>query len=228
MVKQYSVLIAEKHKLYSEIIAAAFKGMGSFNSIKIVRDSNEVIKFVESAESMPNLCLVDVQIQDIDGICCTEWLKKYNSEMKVVLLSDHKSKSLFEKSLLAGIDGYLLKESSLEKFKQEIKLVLDGQFVAPKYLINDLSEKFMYLTNLEKQGHIYSVKKCLESKKHLNFKENDYQLILSINKGWSNKKISEELNVSEGNVKNAISRIYRKLNINSRTQLMQMFFRITD
>nr|WP_275580785.1 LuxR C-terminal-related transcriptional regulator [Aquibacillus albus] len=119
-----------------------------------------------------------------------------------------------------------MKESSLDQFKQLLRLIDDGQFIAPKFFVNHFSERLIGLQKLEKEGSIHTIRKRFQHQKDLHDRE--LRLIQCINRGWSNRMIAEELSISEGTVKNYISEMYKKLNISNRTELKQLLAKVTS
>lgn len=228
MKKKYTVLIAEDQLLFREMIINIFKEMDEFFVIASVNNGEEVIEFIDRKEVLPDLCLLDIQTHKMAGVIYTERLKALFPKMKVVLLTDLTGESFIEKALSIGIDGYVLKESSLDQFKQMLRLIIEGQFVAPQHLIQHFSERLLTLQGIEKDGSMYAIKELFKGEKDLDLNDRDYRLIQFVNKGWTNQMIANELSIKEGTVKNYISGMYKKLHIRSRRELIQIMMKMTS
>lgn len=108
------------------------------------------------------------------------------------------------KAVDIGIDGYLLKDSSYDELKEAIDVVISGNtYIQPSLLpaLNESMEDYA----LDKEKIEWLTKRELD-------------VLQLISKGCSNKKISDELTISERTVKNHISHIFRKINVEDRTQ----------
>lgn len=228
MNKKYTVLIAEDQLLFREMIINIFKEMDEFFVIASVDSGEEAIEFIKRKEVFPDLCLLDIQTQKLTGVIYAERLKDLFPKMKVVLLTDLASESFIEKALSVGIDGYVLKESSLEQFKQMLRFIIGGQFVAPQHLIHHFSTRLLTLQGIEQDGSMYAIKEHFREEKDLDLNDRDYRLIQFVNKGWTNQMIASELSIKEGTVKNYISGMYKKLDIKSRRELMQIMMKSTS
>ncbi|WP_117168570.1 response regulator transcription factor [Paraliobacillus sediminis] len=228
MNKKYTVLIAEDQLLFREMIINIFDEMDEFLVIASVDNGEEAIEFINRKEVFPDLCLLDIQTQKMTGVIYAERLKDLFPKMKVVLLTDLAGESFIEKALSVGIDGYVLKESSLDQFKQMLRFIIEGQFIAPQHLIHHFSERLITLQGIEQDGSMFAIKELFKEEKDLDLNDRDYRLIQFVNKGWTNQMIANELSIKEGTVKNYISGMYKKLHIRSRRELMQILMKTTS
>ena len=126
---------------------------------------------------------------------------------KVIILTIHEDKEYILKTLKLGADGYLLKDSSADNLIQGIKIVATGeQYIQPSVMdivskspdydeyLNENMHKIQLLTNRE------------------------YEVLILIAEGLNNKDIAENLFISEKTVKNHVSSIFKKLELNDRVQ----------
>ncbi|HAA84346.1 MAG TPA: hypothetical protein DCE01_06155 [Thermodesulfobacterium commune] len=107
------------------------------------------------------------------------------------------------------LSGIIALYTDLELFKKALKVIKKGEiWIDNKYLkqlvnnLENLKEKRLPLTPKEKE------------------------IISLVCKGLSNKQIADKLNISEQTVKAHLNRIFRKLNVQSRTQLVSIFLEI--
>lgn len=156
-----------------------------------------------------DLILMDIRMPVMDGVEATLKIKNLDEKIKVIILTTFNDDSYIFASLKNGASGYLLKDATPEEITDAIRKVYSGGT-----LINpDVATKVVRKLNLSEQiGIVYDEKVGL-----LTRREKDICRLLA--EGKNNKEISEILFISEGTVKNNITRILEKLEFRDRTQL---------
>jgi len=83
----------------------------------------------------PNLVLMDLAMPDMNGIKATLEIKRRYPEVRVLMMTMHKTPEYVQASLEAGADGYVLKEAEPEELFTAIHSVLEGK----RYLSNEVA-----------------------------------------------------------------------------------------
>jgi two-component system response regulator DegU len=159
-----------------------------------------------------------------NGVVATEKLKEIFPSIKVIILSIHDDESYVFETLRKGAFGYLLKDMEAESLINAIRSVVAGHaYIHPKVtgkLINQL-RRMTYLDDagvaaagagLKEAG----VKYIHSSNSPLTRREAEVLRLMA--EGKSNKSIGEFLFISEKTVKNHVSSILQKLEVDDRTQ----------
>ena len=152
----------------------------------------------------PDIILLDINMPKKNGIEVLEYIKQNKIPVKVLILTVHNEVEYLLKAVDIGIDGYLLKDSSYDELKEAIDVVISGNtYIQPSLLpaLNESMEDYA----LDKEKIEWLTKRELD-------------VLRLISEGCSNKKISDELTISERTVKNHISHIFRKIDVEDRTQ----------
>ncbi len=113
--------------------------MKEFRVIGTLKNGKEVIDFIKEKEVRPYLVLLDIHMPIMDGLECAKQLKEIYPNIKVVLLSAYDDEESIETVLTVSADGYILKSSGLEEFKDTLRFIIDGKFVAPQKLVQFFS-----------------------------------------------------------------------------------------
>ena len=88
-----------------------------------------------AGECHPDVVIMDISIPKLNGIDATRHIKDLNPRIKVLALSMDSDPLVVRRMLLAGADGYLLKECMVDELVAAIRALREGK----KYLSADIS-----------------------------------------------------------------------------------------
>lgn len=155
-----------------------------------------------------SFALVDLGLPDGNGIDFIHQLKQYDPSILVLVISAWSTEDAILKALEAGATGYVLKERDDVEISLAIRSILRGgapidPFVAQKIL-----------KQLQSSDTSLSIKKT----DHSILTKREYEILVLVAQGLSNKEISQQLNLSRYTVESHIKHIYRKLAVCNRTK----------
>ena len=143
-----------------------------------------------------------------------ELIEKY-PDAKVIILSIHDDESYVSHALKSGALGYMLKEMDADEIVDAIKIVAaGGSYLHPKITKNLVAE-YRRLSERENKGSFHQTE--IRRPFHLLTKR-ECEVLQLLTDGQSNRAIGETLYISEKTVKNHVSSILQKMNVNDRTQ----------
>lgn len=208
------IALIDDHKLFREGVKRILGFEPSFEVVAEADDGNEAIELAESYQ--PDVILMDINMPDVNGIEATTELMKQFPDIKVVILSIHDDESYVTHALKTGAQGYLLKEMDTDSLMEAIRVVYEGgSYLHPK-VTHNLVEEYRRLTANDSS---FSDKKTIEYRKPLHLlTKRECQVLQLLSEGQSNRTISVTLEISEKTVKNHVSNILQKMNVNDRTQ----------
>ena len=180
-----------------------------FQVVTCVKNGEEA--FVQYKNLQPDVCLLDIQMPETDGIYALIQIKAFNPAAKIIMLTTFSDDDNIINAYLNGADGYILKDILPNALIDSIKCVLSGLCIMHKGVQTFIADQ------LEK--HLSFHNQSEEKLSNLQFDERDIEIICLIAKGMSNKAIAESLNYSEGTVRNRISQILSITGLADRTQL---------
>lgn len=201
--KMITVLIADDHALIREGIKQILE---LEEDISVVGQANDGEEAFELAEKLnPDIILLDINMPKLNGIETLRRFKDMGIKSKVIILTIHEDKEYILKTLKLGANGYLLKDSSANTLIEGIRKVAKGEnYIQPS--VADLVNS----TNNDVDN------KTIEKINSLTNRE--YEVLVLIAEGLNNKDIAERLYISEKTVKNHVSNIFKKLDLNDRVQ----------
>lgn len=161
--------------------------------------------FFEKAGTVKELDIIlsDIGLPGMSGIEAIPLLKKKFGSASIVMLSVYADNDHIFKALCAGAVGYLQKDTPLEEVHESIKVILKGGSVMSPAIARKVMEYFAPKRTYNDP---------LTAKEH--------QVIIAMVDGLSYKMIGDRLGVSLETVRQHIKNIYRKLQVNSKAEVI--------
>lgn len=155
----------------------------------------------------PDIILMDIRMPILNGVDATLEIKKFFPNSKILILTTFNDNDYIFDSLKNGASGYLLKDATPDEIITAVKTVYKGNLLIYSDIASKLSE-VLSSSSPQKQSLDISV---------LTEREKDVAFLVA--KGLSNKEICAKIFLSEGTVKNYVTKILDKLNLSNRTEL---------
>ncbi|ANB47279.1 MULTISPECIES: response regulator transcription factor [Bacillus] len=163
----------------------------------------------------PEIILMDIRMPIMDGIEATKLVKERYPDIKVIILTTFNDSEYIFTGLKSGADGYILKDSDSQEIIDSIKTACEGNILLnPKVTLKVVKA----LNSVEHNKELVQENNEKEQLVQL-LTPREKEVAKQIMEGKSNKAISEALFITEGTVKNYVSRILEKLQMNNRTEL---------
>lgn len=207
------IIIVDDHQLFREGVKRILDFENSFEVVAEGDDGIETVRLYE--EYSPDVVLMDINMPQMNGVEATEQLIEKYPDAKVIMLSIHDDESYVSHALKSGALGYMLKEMDADEIVSAIKTVANGgSYLHPKVTRNLVAE-YRRLSERENKGNFHQTE--IRRPFHLLTKR-ECEVLQLLTDGQSNRAIGESLFISEKTVKNHVSSILQKMNVNDRTQ----------
>lgn len=169
----------------------------------------EIVGVAEDGEEAINICtkenvdvaLLDIRMPKVSGVKAVKKIVS-KSNTKCLILTTFDEEDYINEAIEYGAKGYILKSSTPEQIAQSITSVYNNTIVMNENVLN----KFQGKSN-QPQFNKYE------------FTEREKDIIIAISEGLSNKEISKKLFISEGTIRNYITIILDKTNLEHRTAI---------
>ena len=203
------VALADDHVFVRDGIKSLLENEANIEVVGEATDGLEALKIVESCK--PDLLILDIRMPNMTGIEVVEKLRSQNNLVKIVMLSMHESEEYVLKSIKAGADGYLLKESSKEEFLKALHTIANGG----KYFSGDISS--ILIGQLTNSNSVQEPKQMSDEEQLITKREREILKLLLSGKG--NKEIAEALDISKRTAEVHRFNLMKKLKVKNLMEL---------
>lgn len=200
------VLLADDHALFREGIRSLLEDQDDIVIVGEAEDGLEAVRSV--AKLKPSVVLMDINMPVLDGVEATRLIIEDDESIGIVILTMYPQDEYVFQALKAGAKAYLLKDTRSKRLLEVIRTVHDGQAVISADMTARLLDEFRRL----------SEKKETEKPKFQSLTDQERKILTLVAEGASNKDIAGDLNLSERTIKNYLSIIFQKLQVNNRTE----------
>lgn len=163
----------------------------------------------ETTRLQPDIVVIDLPVRGFAGLSMVERIKRSWHYARVIFLTSARTDECVRAALFAGIDGYVLKDSSFD----ELLMALNSVAAGKKYLSPDISNYVVQscIHNPADQGK----RKCIE---YITSQERDVMQLIA--EGRSSRSAAEVLCVSSRTVERHRSSLMRKLELRKASELI--------
>ncbi|HEX2987232.1 MAG TPA: response regulator transcription factor [Chloroflexota bacterium] len=203
--KKARVMIADDHTLFREGLRQLLE---MERDIEVVGEASDGMEAVAKARTLaPDVILMDINMPVVGGVAATEQILSERAETGIIVLTMHRQDQYVFDAMRAGARGYLLKDAKPADLIFAIRMVARGaSLVDPRMTTTVLKEFRRLASQVEPDQGVAG----------LTPKEVEILKLLAM--GLSNKEIGRELCLAEKTVKNYLSTVFQKLQINDRVQ----------
>lgn len=207
------ILIADDHALLRQGIKRVLNFEEDLEVIGEAGDGQEAL--ARTLVLQPDIILLDLNMPNLSGLEVTRQLQAARSRTRIIALTIHDSDKYVLEMLRNGALGYLLKDVEPSMLIKAIHVVAGGDaFVYPQ-----LAER-IFGGLLEGEDVNAKAREMWREGRAERLTPREMDVLSCIAKGFSNQDIAQALFVSEKTVKNHLTNIFRKLNVNDRTQAL--------
>lgn len=214
-VAQKTKLVAiEDHRMIREMLVSLLSTQKDIDVVGAAGSLSDAEGLV--TRENPNIVLLDIALPDGSGI---EWAcshKQNNPDTKIIFLTAHDDEATALAAIKAGAEGYLVKNSSCDRLIDTIKSVASGDYVFDTSITASIIKHF---------ANLYPAAQNSNDKKYYGLSIREREIVSLVAQGKTNKEIAQEAYVSVNTVKTHLRRIYQRLGITSRRELMQNQYR---
>lgn len=202
------IAIVEDDTVIRDLIRDFLRGQEEFESVS---SFGSVEDFLSAEDGSFQVVLLDIELPGMSGLEGAFQIKQKNPDTDILMLTIYDDKERVFRALQGGASGYLLKSTSLPKLKTAILEILQGGAPMSPVIAKKVITYFSSLPVSPGNPNLHQ----------LTAREREVSLLLI--EGSTYKQVAYHLQISTDTVRQHIKNIYRKLQINSRVQLIREF-----
>lgn len=186
--------------------------------IEIVAKAPSLLDLVQFCEELKfDILLIDVDLKGLNLNKVLQLLKK-NKGVKVVLIIDNDyDEDTLTSSIRSGVRGYILKNTDSKQLTKAIKSVYDGELWVERKMMLKVLDSFSAPPRGQRgKGGSNTI---------YNLTEAETKIVKLVLTGLSNKDIARDIYLSEKTVKFHLYKIFKKLSVKNRSQLILYGFK---
>src|SRR5262245_4901275 len=200
------IVIADDHAIFRQGLRKLFDEHGEFCIVGEASNGAEAIQIASRLDF--DVLLLDLQLGDMTGL---EVLRRIGTDMKfqtIMLGADiHQDDEV--NAILFGAAGIVRKYAAAETLFKSIRSVLDGEIWVKRDVMKDLV------------GILRGPRSSFgDPSGHFGLTSRELEIVRAVVQGLGNKEISESLGISPFTVKHYLTRIFNKLLVNNRVELV--------
>jgi len=188
------ILIVDDHPVVCAGLTSMLSTQPGFEVMGSAASGEEALAILK--RSCPNVMLLDLRMPGMDGIAVLHALKAIESPPAVIVLTSFEKEEDIYRSIRAGAQGYLLKDTSESEMVAAISTVDAGDRYIPRRISARLANRML---RADLTGRELSILELLAE-------------------GSTNKEIAGSLNISDNTVRHHVNNIMDKLKVSDRTE----------
>jgi len=207
-----SLVVVDDHPIFRQGVVDAFSLEKDLVVVGQASDGTEGLALIKKLD--PHVAVVDVNLPNINGQQLTRHLRSEKSHTRIVLLTAYDDSSQVVHSMAAGAAAYCVKDIDPQKLIDIVRAVSQGNYVVAETVLDQAGLQRWLGERTDLSGRAYSDPG--DPFEPLSTRE--MEVLECVTRGMSNKEIATSLDISHQTVKNHVTAILRKLNVEDRTQ----------
>ena len=193
------VLFVDDHEMVRIGISSYLSTQPDIEVVGEGKSGKEAIQLAH--ELKPDLILMELLMDDMDGVDATAQVKKDLPHIKVVMLTSYIEDNEVYRALDSGVDSYILKTTSAKDIAEAIRKTQNDESVFEAEVLVKMRNR------MKQRAELYEM-----------LTEREMEILLLIAKGYSNQEIASASHITIKTVKTHVSNILSKLEVQDRTQ----------
>jgi DNA-binding NarL/FixJ family response regulator len=215
-IKRNTVMIVDDHPLFRGGLRRIIEDGGKFTVIAEAASGYEAIRLADIHQ--PHIILSDIQLPGVTGLKIVRILKKQHPQTQIVMCSMHIDDERLFDAVRAGASAYVTKDIEAADLLDTLSRVADGEQVINQTLLSRPQLAWRVLSEFRNLAGDGKEIARAEPTSSLNLSVREVEVLDCVSQGMSNKEIADALYITEQTVKNHMTSVLRKLDVNDRVQ----------
>ena len=198
------LLVVDDHEVVRQGLVALLDRKAGF---EVVAQAGSVAEAIDAAKRFePDLVIMDVRLPDGSGIEACREIRAARPETRVIMLTSYPDEEAVLSAIIAGASGYLLKQIRGRDLTSALEAVGRGESLLDSAVTEKVLERVRRVATGEEADELGGLT------------AQERKILLLVAEGKTNKEIAADVFLSDKTVKNYVSSILSKLNLQRRAQ----------
>jgi two-component system response regulator DevR len=203
-VRTLRLLVVDDHEVVRQGLVALLDRREGF---QVVAETGTVAESIEAARRyQPDIVVMDVRLPDGSGIEACREIRAERPETRVVMLTSYPDEEAVLSAIIAGASGYLLKQIRARDLVSALETVGRGESLLDPAVTEKVLERVRRIATGARSDELAALT------------AQEQKILLLVAEGKTNKEIAAEVFLSDKTVKNYVSSVLAKLNLERRAQ----------
>lgn len=199
------ILLVDDHTMFRQGIRQILQAQEEFEVVGEAENGQQACEL--AADLSPDVVVMDVHMPVMDGVKATRALMQLEPAPAIIILTMSKHDDYVFEAIKSGARGYYMKDSDSAELIEAIHLAAAGETMLEPPMVQRVLRE---LRSISSGGGPQSGVALLD--------EREVEILRLVAAGHTNQAIGEALELSEKTIKNQLSAIFQKLQLDNRTQ----------
>jgi DNA-binding NarL/FixJ family response regulator len=201
MTPKVRIVVVDDHALFRRGLVSLLSDMEEFEMAGEAGSGEEALRVVPAVA--PDMVLLDINMPGMSGIQVLEALRRSGQNVRVLMLTISQYEEDLVGAIVAGADGYLLKNAEPELLRSTIRQVMAGKSVLSSEMTAQVFGLLRRATPENDQGLL---------------SDRELEVLRCLARGLTTSQVAADLYISENTVKTHIRHIMEKMEVNNRAE----------
>ena len=199
-----TLLVVDDHEVVRQGLTSMLDRRPGF---QVVAEAGTAAESIEMARRFqPDLVVMDVRLPDGSGIEACRDIRAEFPDTRVVMLTSYPDEEAVISAIVAGASGYLLKQVRARDLVAALEAVGRGESLLDPAVTGKVLERMRRIAASDQPDELSALT------------QQERKILALVAEGKTNKEIAAEVYLSDKTVKNYVSSILSKLNLERRAQ----------
>lgn len=208
------ILLVDDQPLFREGLKTLLGLQDDFQVVGEAADGREAS--LRCAETRPDVVLMDINMPHLNGVAATRRIKQTHPACHILMLTTFDDDESIFDGLRAGAVGYLLKDADAATLFDAVRSAARGESVLAPTVASKLINEYNRLAQTPAASAAEPAGEDAAADPAVVLSKREMEILLELAKGAGNKEIGAALFIAQGTVKNHITHLFAKLEVNSR------------
>jgi DNA-binding NarL/FixJ family response regulator len=210
--EEITIVVVDDHPIFLQGVVDTLSLEPGFKIIGTANDGERAIELIRTLH--PMIAVVDVNLPLMNGQQVTHLVIQEKLPTRIILLTAYNDSEQILHAAWAGAAAYCAKEMDPSCVIRAVKEVAHGKYMIGDQVFSEKEFRHWLDGEMEKARHLYSE----PGSPFHPLSDREMEVLSCVVKGMSNKEIANSLGISHQTVKNHVTSILRKFNVEDRTQ----------